>query len=80
MMVVLRYLLLTITAICFVTLSYEIWNSLGEGIFPWGAYGLWASLILNFIYLIWSAPSNRWITNKKSPPAKVTDGLEGENT
>ena len=56
MMVVLRYLLLTITAICFVTLSYEIWNAFGEAIFPWGAYGLWASLILNFIYLIWSAP------------------------
>ena len=51
MMALLRYLLLIVTAICFVTLSYEVWNALGEGIFPWGAYGLWVSLILNFIYL-----------------------------
>jgi len=47
MMALLRYLLLIVTAICFVTLSYEVWNALGEGIFPWGAYGLWVSLILH---------------------------------
>jgi hypothetical protein len=55
MMAALRYFLLIVTAICFVDLNYELWKDHRN--VPWFVYGIWASLILNFIYLAVGAPN-----------------------
>jgi hypothetical protein len=57
MMAILRYFLLIVTAICFVVLNYELWKDHSD--VPWFVYGIWASLILNFIYLAVSAPKSK---------------------
>jgi hypothetical protein len=57
MMTVLRYLLLIVTAICFVSLNYELWKDHHN--VPWFVYGIWISLVLNFAYLTASAPKGQ---------------------
>jgi hypothetical protein len=55
MLTVLRYLLLIVTAICFATLTYELWKDHRNA--PWFAYCIWISLVLNFAYLTASVPN-----------------------
>jgi hypothetical protein len=43
-----RYYLLAVTAISFAALTHTIWTSRDA---PWFAWGLWASLVLNFVFL-----------------------------
>ena len=49
-MAVLRYLLLIITAICFVAATYEMWKEDLRHL-SWLEYGIWIFLVLNFVYL-----------------------------
>ena len=59
MMAVLRYLLLIVTAICFVALTYELWKDHRN--VPWYVIGIWISLVLNFVYLVMNAhKSSTW--------------------
>jgi hypothetical protein len=54
MMMILRYILLIVTAICFADLTFELWK--GHHDVFWYVYGIWISLVLNFIYLSASTP------------------------
>jgi hypothetical protein len=54
MMAILRYFLLIVTAICFADLNYELWKD-HRGV-PWFVYGIWVSLVLNFVYLAMATP------------------------
>ncbi|WP_396604873.1 hypothetical protein ACFLEY_22405 [Bradyrhizobium sp. YCK136] len=50
----LRYFLLTVTAICFVVLTYTMGDELVKKRhpdIPWFVWGIWISLALNFFYL-----------------------------
>jgi len=66
MMAVLRYLLLIVTAICFVALTYELWKDHHN--IPWFVFGIWVSLILNFVYVA---------TNEQKRPTWRLFGLTG---
>ena len=69
---VLRYLLLIVTVICFIALTYGMWQNPRD--VPWFIWGIWISLVLNFIYLITNGPDRGrlagliglWIDAKES--------------